>query len=279
MSNYRTGSVIVALLLCVVAASPVRAADAVIEAKRKAAAELLKEGKTADAIAMTKEVTRADAQNYRDHLLLARAYDKLNNRNEAVESYRRVLELLAPNDDRAVRAEVDRRLKALDAQTIKIQAAEEEFLKKLDALEREAIAARDPRAVERIFRLKGGVWAAQGRKDFACVEVQAASEWQGCGLTVTSGQRYRVRAVGTWTISPGLRCGADGVDDRPSGGVGAYGSLIAKVDNAPEVIAVGSNGTFLAGETGKLTFITAMPTRADRVKNSGSVFVVVEREQ
>lgn len=277
MSGHRVGGVILSLLLLVLAPAA-RASDAVTEAKRRAASELMRDGKVAEAIALTQEVVKADAANYRDHLLLGRAYDKLNKGSEAVASYRRVLDLLGPNDDRAVRAEVERRLKILDAQMIKIQAAEDELLKKLDALEREAIAARDSRAVERIWKLKGGVWSAQGLKDRACCEILAAAEWQTCGLSIIKGRTYRIRAVGEWDITPGLHCTAEGVSDRPSGGAGAYGSLIARVESAPDPIAVGSNATFIAPVSGRLLFITAMPTRAEREKNSGSVTVMIQRE-
>ncbi|MDB5321802.1 MAG: hypothetical protein JWN40_3433 [Phycisphaerales bacterium] len=272
----RMGRIVLVMLL--VLAPSVRAADAVTEAKRRAAADLMKEGKNVEAIALLSEVIKADGENYKDHLMMGRAYDKLNKPQEATESYHRVLELLPPGEDRAARAEVDRRLKVIDGQTQKIQAVEEEFLKKLDGLERESLAAHDSRAVERIWRIKGGIWSAQGRKDAGCWEVRAASEWHDTGMTLTQGQRYRIRAVGSWNITPGFTCSADGVADRPSGGAGAYGSLIAKVDTAPEAVAVGSNGTIVPTSTGKLMFISSMPTRADREKNSGSVFVQIQRE-
>lgn len=260
-------------------APAVRAADAVTDAKRHAADQLIKEGKTADAIALLKEVIKVESENFKDHLSLARAYDKLNQPTQAVAAYRRVAELLGPNDDRQVRNEVERRLKILDAQIIKIQGAEEEFLKKLDALEREAIAAKDARSVERIWKLKGGVWLAQGRKEQAVCDVLAAAEWQTGGLTVIKGRSYRIRAVGEWEITPGgLHCTADGVNYRPSGGPGAYGSLIARVETGGETILVGTNTSFIASATGRLIFISAMPTRAEREKNSGYLTVMIQRE-
>jgi len=204
--------------------------------------------------------------------------DKLNKSPEAVGEYHRVLELLPGNEDRAARLEADRRLKVLDAQGIKIQAAEEEFLKKLDALEREAISARDMRAVEQVFRLKAGIWGAKGRKDAIGFEVHATEAWQAAPITLERGQRYRIRAAGTWTVNGGLTCTADGVADRPSGGAGTYGSLLAKLDNGTEVYAVGTSGTITPTTTGKLQFISAMPTHAERLKNGGSLYVLIERE-
>ena len=183
------------LIVLLVITPSVRAADAVTDAKRRAASELMRDGKVAEAIALTQEVVKADASNYRDHLLLARAYDKMNKTAEAVVSYRRVLELLGPTDDRAVRVEAERRLKVLDLQTAKIQAAEDEFLKKLDALEREAIAAKDVAAVRRIFRLKAGCYKAAGRTDRIGVEVKVAESWQDAGMSLIAGRTYRIRAA------------------------------------------------------------------------------------
>ncbi len=277
MRFYRTGVVVIVVLLALVAAG--RGADAVIEAKRRAAAELMKEGKTADAIALTKEVIKSDGENYRDHLLLARANDKLNNRAEAVEAYRRVLELLTTNDDRAVRTEVERRLKVLDAQTIKIQAAEDEFLKKLETLEREAIAAKDMRAVEHVFRLKGGVWAAQGAKDAAGFEVTANGEWQASPLVARQGATYRLRAAGRWMVGGAAPCTADGLTDQPVITGGPMGCLIVAVSGEHgKYQVVGSDGRFTAPTSGKLAFICNMRTMAERAKNTGTVYVIAWRE-
>jgi tetratricopeptide (TPR) repeat protein len=267
-----------ALVVLLLARGWAGAADGVTDAKRRAAAELIKQGKNADAVALLHEVVKADPDNYRDHLALARAYDKLNKSPEAVAEYHRVLELLSGNEDRAARLEADRRLKVLDALGIKILAAVEEFLKKLDTLEREAIGARDMRAVEQVFRLKAGVWSAQRRKDAMGFEVHATEAWQAAPITLERGRRYRVRAAGTWTVNGGLTCSGDGVANRPSGGAGTYGSLLAKLDNGTEVYAIGTGGTITATNTGKLQFISAMPTHAERLKNSGSLYVLIERE-
>src|SRR5690349_2882557 len=135
------------------AAAP--APDNLSDAKRRAAADLMREGNTADAVAMLREVLRADPDQYKDHLQLARALDKLNRPAEAAEEYHRAADLIASRhvDDRATKAEVERRLRVLDARTAKIVAAEDEFLKRLDVLEREAVAAKDMRALERVFAL------------------------------------------------------------------------------------------------------------------------------
>src|SRR5258705_8799935 len=192
---------LIAALAALLSRPAARGADVVVDAKRRAAAELLRDGKLSEAISLINEVLNSDNTNYRDYLLRARAYDKLNKASETVESYNRVLELLANSagnaEERQVKAEADKRIKVLDAQINKIRGAEDEFLKKLDILEREAIAARDIPAVRRIFRLKTGVYKAGGRRDRAGIEVVMAQAWQNSEFVVKAGVTYRIRAVGT----------------------------------------------------------------------------------
>lgn len=276
MPCYRTGAIL--LLALIVAAPLAMGGDAVTDAKRKAAADLMKEGKTTDAIALISEVLKADPDNYKDHLLLARGYDKLNKTQEAVDAYRRVLELLGNSEDRTAKTEADRRLKVLDAQSAKIRAAEDEFLKKIDSLEREAIAARDMRAIAHIFRLKSGIWAAQSRIDAAGIEVSANGEWQTCRMAVKAGATYRIRAAGTWIIAD-TPCSADGLADRSPIAGGAMGVLIVAVSGElAKYHAAGTNTRFTAGSTGHLTFICNMPTQTERTKNIGTVHVIVQEE-
>jgi tetratricopeptide (TPR) repeat protein len=253
-----------------------RAADALVDAKRRAAAELMKDGKAADAVAMLREVVQSDPAQYKDHLQLARAYDRLSRHADAAEAYHRAADLLATAkfDDRPAKAEIDRRLKVLDAQTSKVVAAEDEFLKKLDALERDAIAARDTRAVERIFRLRGGVWAAQGRKDAMGIEIAANSDWKGGAMEVQEGVTYRVRAAGTWTLYTGVRCTPDGTDTLPANHWGAIGGLMAAVSGDGRFQWVGSNGVFTAPTSGRLVLICNVNSPAEQARNDGSVFVI-----
>jgi hypothetical protein len=254
------------------------AGDAVVDAKRRAASELMKAGKTEEAISLLGEVLKADEKNYKDHLMLGRAYDKLNKPSEAVQSYRCVLELLGPGEDRPARAEVERRLKVLDAQMLKIQAAEEELLKKLDGLEHEAIGAKDMRAVQRVFHLKGSLWAAQGRKDAASFEVIANGDWQGGTMTVQAGISYRIRVAGMWTIHPGISCTADGTDALPATQWGAAGGLIAAVEGDARYKVVGSNGVFTAPSSGRLVFVCNMSSLPQRNKNDGKIIVLAVRQ-
>lgn len=278
MSGYRTPGV-VGVVACLVLGSIALAGDAVTDAKRKAANDLMKEGKTNDAIAMIGEVIKVDPENYRDHLLLARAYDKLNKSQEAVEEYRRMLELPGGSEDRAAKLEAERRLKVLDAQTAKIAALEEEMLKKLEVLEREAIAARDMRAVEHVFRLKAGVWAAQNRKDAAGTEVLAGGEWQSSSLSVRPGVTYHIRAAGHWMIDGLNPCSGDGLRNLPRIVGGPKGALIvASSGDMSRYQLVGSDSRFTPTVAGKLTFICNMPTQIERTKNTGKIFVVIQQE-
>jgi hypothetical protein len=153
-------------------------------------------------------------------------------------------------------------------------AAEDEFLKKLDALERDAIAARDTRAVERIFRLRGGVWAAQGRKDAMGIEIAANSDWKGGAMEVQEGVTYRVRAAGTWTLYTGVRCTPDGTDTLPANHWGAIGGLMAAVSGDGRFQWVGSNGVFTAPTSGRLVLICNVNSPAEQARNDGSVFVI-----
>ena len=265
------------LLVLLLALTPTAARpDGLTDAKRRAAADLMKDGKAADAVALLEEVLRSDPGHYKDHLALARAYDKVNRAAEASESYRRAADLLAAAraDDRPAKAEIDRRLKVLDAQFNKIAPVEDEFLRKLDALERDAVAARDMRALQRVFALRGGVWNARGRKDGAGLEVPVSSEWVDSGIVAQQGKRYRIRAAGIWTFD-GHRLTADGDPDRTTNFGVPYGGLTAHVDNTGRHLPAGTDSIVTAPATGRLLFISSANTRAERERSTGSLYVLV----
>jgi tetratricopeptide (TPR) repeat protein len=278
MNGHRMGGVILSALLAVFFLIPAaRASDAVTEAKRRAASELMRDGKLAEAVALTQEVVKADPANYRDHLLLGRAYDKLNKSSEAVAAYRQVLELLGPNDDRSVRAEVERRLKVLDVNTGKIQAAEDEFLKKLDTLERDAIAAKDVTAVRRIFRLKAGVYKAADRRDRVGVEILQKDPWQETGIVLQGGRTYRVRAAGIFQVHPGVDCSPDGTTAYPQVSGAPLAMLIGKQAGTSTFVNLGSSGRFTADRTA-MFYLMLNGAGTDKVGSSGSVTVLIEPE-
>jgi tetratricopeptide (TPR) repeat protein len=277
----QAGVLIAAAAVVFGSVSAARGADVVVDAKRRAAVELMRDGKVSDAVSLINEVLKADNTNYRDYLLRARAYDKLNKASDAVESYNRVLELL-PNssggaEERSVKAEADKRIKILDAQVIKIRNAEEEFIKKLDVLEREAIAARDIPAIRRIFRLKGGIYKAGGRRDRTGLEIVMAHGWQNTDFVVKAGVTYRIRAAGTFQIRPGLESTADGTGTQSGNGVGALGMLIGQVEGKADYIKLGSSARLTPEQTGSLTLLLNS-TSAEEAKCSGGVTVLIEQE-
>ncbi len=274
MRGYRTGAFF--LVGVTLLASLAWGGDAITEAKRKAAADLMKEGKTADAIAMIGEVIRVDPENYRDHLLLARGFDKLNKAQEAAEQYREVLSLPGSAEDRPSRLEAERRLKVLDIQMNKILAAEDEFLKKLDQLERDAIAAKDERAVERVFKLKGAVWHAQHRTELGTFEVHPNLNWQPSGMMAKQGATYLFRAVGRYTIMDQPNCTADGLAGEQAFG-GNIGCLAVAIVGSPQKFAfVGSRGQFTAPTSGELMFLTGVRDEKDRLGSKGSITVMIQ---
>jgi tetratricopeptide (TPR) repeat protein len=277
MLFYRTGMII--LCACWMLGPLAQAGDGVMDAKRKAAADLMKEGKTAESIALIGEVIKADPENYKDHLLLARGYDKMNKTTDASEHYRQVLALIASNniEDRASKVEAERRLKVLDLQMNKIQAAEDEFMKKLEQLEREAIAAKDTAAVRRIFRLKGAISMSVERADKGTVEIAAERAWQDSGFTCTRGRTYRIRAVGNFIVSPGVASTPDGTTAVAPNFQGPIGLLVGKVNDKLPLISIGSSCRFTARESGKL-WLLINPIVAEKPLGSGSITVLIEQE-
>jgi tetratricopeptide (TPR) repeat protein len=274
-----------AALVCgiaIAAAAPTSGADGVSDAKRRAAADLLRQGRTADAIVLLTEVVIADPGQWRDQIALARAYDKANKTGDAIRAYRRAAEqLAAPStaDERAAAAEADKRLKVLDQQSVKLDAAVEDFLKKLDQLERDAAAARNGSAVDRIWKVRAGAVHGQDRPGRGACVVQANVDWQSSGFRVVKGARYRVAAHGTWRMSPGPEgeCTPAGVAGGPTVVHGPVGMLIGGVDMKAPYWVVGAGGEFEAAASGTLYFVANEPAEA-KADNSGSVAVVVVRQ-
>lgn len=259
------------------AGAPPQESAALLEAKRRAAGDLLREGKTTEAVALLAEVVRVDKGNFKDQLLLARAYDKLNKTAEATEAYRHASELLtapATPEDRAARGEIDRRLKVLDAQMIKVRGAEEEFLKKLDILEREV--SRDPGAMNRLLRLRAAIYRTQDRRDRGGCEVLATLSWQDSGMSVVAGRTYRVRAAGTCQLTPQVDCTPDGTKQLPPNSQGPRGMLVACIGGSP-CFPIGSAARFKATDNGALRFLVNHDVSTKPL--SGTVTVVIDEEQ
>lgn len=279
-----TGCLVVALL-----ASPgarAAAADAgVLDAKRKAAAQLMHDGHYNEALALIGEVTAADDKQYNDHLQLARALEKLSRSNEALREYKRVLELTsagASGDERSARQEADKRVKQLDPSGVKIDAAVEDFQRKLDALERDAAAARSMSSMERLFKLRATLWQVEGRKDRIGLEVSSKLAWQDTGYEVREGMAYRVRGAGTWKTramdnSKYVETTANGIPNSPVTNQGHRGQLCGRVGG--KYFILGEDKVFVAPASGHLELLSNDDEAGQRKVDTGSIMVLIEPKE
>jgi tetratricopeptide (TPR) repeat protein len=255
----------------------------VADAKRSAALQLFRQGKLAETVTILKEVVAGDPSQYRDHLQLARCYDKLGQAQDAAEEYHRVLELTSDKpkegEERQAKGEAERRIKVLDALSAKVDATVDRFLKELEGLEKEAESGKNEVEAQRLMRLMGGVYHAEHRKDRALCEVQANLEWQDSGLVVEKGRTYSVRTTGQWCMTPGvvMPCSAAGAPEKratapcPSAN---SGSLIGSIDRGGP-FAVGETKAFTASASGRLYLQANDAGVAD---NSGTITVQLERQ-
>jgi hypothetical protein len=176
-------------------------------------------------------------------------------------------------DDRADRAEAEKKLKVLDPTGNRIDAAVEEFHRKLDGLEREAATSRNMMAMQRLFRLRAGLWEGEGKKDRGGCEVTARGEWQDSGVDVVAYQPYRVRAAGTWTVRGGAETTANGVAVK--GSDIRLGQLTADIKD--KFYNLGEDVVFTPQVSGRVTFIGVDEKGASgRVQNRGTIYVIIE---
>jgi hypothetical protein len=261
----------VLFLMAIGSITPLRAAsDAVLDAKRRAAAQLLKDGKPSDALALLGEITSVDDSSYNDHLMMARANEKLGHVNEASIHYRRVMELLASSAGK---------LKQIDPLAGKVDAIVDDAQKKLDVLERDAVTSHNMTALARIFRLRGSMWQAEKVKDRGYTEVSSELRWQSSGFELKEKQSYHLRAAGTWRIagvkaSDGMiECTAAGSDKRDDLSGLRNGQLVGQVKG--KRIVLGEDVVFTAPASGTLELITYDITDNVLHKNRGSIAVLV----
>jgi tetratricopeptide (TPR) repeat protein len=266
-----------------VAADAPPAASPAVEAKRKAAAEMLRTNKPADAISFLKEVIAATGgKDWRDHLALARCHDKLGAADDAIGAYQQVLALVPADarsaDERAARVDADRRLKVLDASADKVEKSVAEFAKRLDALDREFRAARDARAQIRVARARAALAAAgYGAPNVRAFEVQANALWQDTGIKLTAGRRYRVRALGKWRVNPATECDSEGDKSKPGNEFGHYGALIMQTGANPPFAVIPPEATFAAPRDLALSVTINENTIEAKKDNSGTMFLIVEQ--
>jgi tetratricopeptide (TPR) repeat protein len=279
----RLGKIILTISLAVTLLPTARAAaDAVTDAKRRAAAELMKDGKNVEAIALLEEVVQVDPDQWKDQLSIARTYDKMNKTTEAAKYYRKALRgvstATAGAPERAAKVEVERRLKVLDQQSGKIDAAVDDVMKKLTSLEREAEAGKNGDALDRINRLRAALMGADGRDDRGGCELPAnRPEWTRTGFIVRKGESYHVSARGAWRLGPRDECGPEGIATRKYLGR-PVGIIMASVESAKEgeeFTTIGRDTTFVAPATGMLV-VTCWEAPADKHDNSGSLALLIE---
>src|SRR5258705_178773 len=104
-----------------------------------------------------------------------------------------------------------------------------------------------------------------------------AQAWQNSEFVVKAGVAYRIRAVGTYQIRPGLESTADGVGTQSANGVGILGMLIAQVEGKVGYFKPGSSGRITPEHSGPLMFLLNS-THAEEVNSSGGVTVLIEQE-
>lgn len=279
----------VVLLACLTAGGVLHAAaDELVDAKRSAALKLLREGKTAEGVALLLEVVKVQDTNYADFAALARAYDKLGRTAEAVQSWRKVQQLTSDSSklpaERSARQEADRRLRALDALNNKVDALVDRWVKELDALDREAEQTKNEEALERLWSLRAGVLRAAGSPDrTAMLVLSTPPNWQDTGFKVIKGHRYRITARGRWKMGPNPadECTAAGLTGLPPNQYGPIGMLQgAIIDPArkapPLMFKVGELLEFEAPVSGTLG-LGRNEDLAAGVDNSGALRVLIER--
>lgn len=258
--------------------------DAVLDAKRKAAAQLLRDGKAADCLTLLTEVIAADDTLYSDHLLMAHANEKLGHAADALPHYRRVMDLLPPastnREERAAYQEAEKKVKQGDPLSGKLDLVAEEYQKKLDALEREALAARNMAALERIFRMRGLAWTADKVKGRGFAEVFANTTWQPTDIQLKEKQAYRIRAAGSWRIQadsakdPQIECTANGTNQRKNNEPPfTMGQLTGRVGG--KLFPLGEDVTFISPGTGPLLLIEFDVIDSYRTHNKGSLQVLI----
>ena len=262
--------------------------DAVLDAKRKAAAQLLRDGKAADCLALLNEVVATDDTLYSDHMLMAHANEKLGHVADALPHYRRVIDLLpvasTNREERAAYQEAEKKVRQVDPLSGKLDVVAEEYQKKLDGLEREALAARNMPALERIFRMRGLAWTADKVKGRGFTEVFANTAWQPTDIELKEKQTYRIRAAGSWHIQgetpkdPQIECTANGTNRRKNSDPPfIMGQLAGRV--GAKLFPLGEDVTFISPGTGPLMLIEYDVGDASRIHNKGSMQVLITPQQ
>lgn len=250
---------ILAMLIASVVVAPFsRAGNALLDAKRDAAAKLLKDGKSADAQKLYEEVVAEDASNWSDAYALAKLYDKSGETAKAVEAYRQTVKLLKNNTrtsaERSALAESEKRLDVLDQLSGEIEAATKDFFKALDKIDKDATKIKDKGAADRTFQLRAAILAAEPRNGWAAFQVPP-THYFGTGYMLETGKHYTIEARGKWTVEAGVSCSPAGRFDQPPSISGPIGGLVALISEGGNALFVGEATTFKATANAQLRFV------------------------
>jgi len=282
----RKPSLAMILLLAVLASCSIYAAEtgnALADAKRKLAAQMISRGDFDQAVALLNEVIGQDKNHYQDHFALAQAYDKLHQPDKALVQYKIVLDLTVDGrgnrDVAKARAAALKRTKVANPLIDKLDLAADEFSKKVDGLEKQAIQQQDMAALETIWRYKAALWKAENKSDRVGVEVFAnKGDYQDAGMDLLPGYKYHIVAAGKWTVLSNVECTADGIPAKKPG-QGPAGLLYSLSDEGP--VAIGSRGEMVVKKPTRLKFMCCIDPGnggIGRDQAYGSVMVMVERE-
>ncbi len=277
-----TGLLAVFCLGFLISAAP--RSDTTLEAKRKAGALAIRAGNLQEALVFLNEVSASSEATCHDQISLARVLEKLNRPRDAAETYRKVLEMTFETardpDEKAARGEAERRLRVLDPLWDKVRQARDRFFKDLDALEREAEAARNDVAAEQLCRLRGAVLRAENNPSFAALLLPAtANNYYPTGYKMYAGQTYRIRAAGTWRMNQGPE-GESTADGNPkvrsSDGVFRQGQLLGVLNTTLPGLQLGADVEFVAPSTAILGL--GHYESGPATDNSGLLRVYIERK-
>lgn len=254
-----------------------RAGDAVLDAKRTAAAKLVKDGKSADAQKLYEEIIAQDGSVWSDHYALAKIYDKAGDTDRAAGAYREVAALLRDaaksSAERTALSDSEKRLKVLDSSMERFETAVKQFYKELDDIAADARKNKNAKLLEKIEALRKNLAPLTGEPTI--LEIPAKAGWVDTHIDVAKGDRVRVVAKGTWSVlvgNPAMTSDANGTPDKdPETGL-PWGMLVARVGPKGAIIGIGTSGGIAASEAGRLYLAAHDPYPSN---NSGSMEVSV----
>lgn len=258
------------------------ASDALLDAKRDAAAKLLRQGKTADALKLYEEIVANDEKVWSDHLALAKIYDKTGETSKAVESYQVVLALIgsAPKSgtERAALSEAKKRLDSLDALSQELDRWLGDAAKSLRSLVDNAEKTKNTLALARIQKVQRGLVQAGVTGIPMLIHVDAKADWVDTELSLVPGDTIQIAAKGRWSVKasdPSRTTDPDGLVQLSLLGGFPQGMLLARIGRDGPSIPIGSLRAVQAEAPGSLFLAINDDGRSD---NAGEADVYIVRK-